>query len=134
MKNHGTSRAAIIAPIFVPLLNIPKARARSFFGNHSAIVLFDAGKRPASPTAKKLRIIMLIERAAVARALSIPNIDHIISEIVRPSLVPILSIILPAKMVTRAYTPRNEDVRKENCVLDHPKPPSAMALQKNGFR
>ena len=40
-------------PMLAPLLNIPKARARSFFGNHSATVLLHAGKLAASPSPRK---------------------------------------------------------------------------------
>src|SRR5687767_13344249 len=46
---RGTSNGVARAPIFVPELKIPVARARSFFGNHSATVFMDAGKFPASP-------------------------------------------------------------------------------------
>src|SRR3977135_1068774 len=41
---HGTRSGVTIAPMFVPALNIPVARARSSCGNHSAIVLMDPGK------------------------------------------------------------------------------------------
>src|SRR5690242_7062390 len=39
-----------IAPAFVPELKMPKANARSFFGNHSATALLLAGKTPDSPS------------------------------------------------------------------------------------
>src|ERR1041384_2883983 len=45
----GTSSGVASAPTLVPALKIPVASARSFFGNHSATVLIDAGKLPASP-------------------------------------------------------------------------------------
>src|SRR5436305_13867159 len=44
----GTASGAKIAPTFEPELKMPVARARSFFGNHSATVLIAAGKLPAS--------------------------------------------------------------------------------------
>src|SRR6186997_1335122 len=54
----GTSSGVASAPIFVPELKIPVARARSFFGNHSATVLIEAGKLPASPNPSKNRTMM----------------------------------------------------------------------------
>src|SRR5437762_11644243 len=39
----------IIAATLVPALKAPVAKARSFFGNHSATALMAAGKLPASP-------------------------------------------------------------------------------------
>src|SRR5438874_13675596 len=47
---HGTTAGATIAPTLLPLLKMPVASARSFFGNHSATVLMAAGKLPASPS------------------------------------------------------------------------------------
>src|SRR5882672_3626156 len=41
--------AATKIPTFVPELKMPVASARSFLGNHSATVLIEAGKAPASP-------------------------------------------------------------------------------------
>src|SRR5260370_40826550 len=49
MAMNGTTNGATRAPTFEPLLKMPVASARSFFGNHSAIVLMEAGKLPASP-------------------------------------------------------------------------------------
>src|SRR5262249_2525153 len=46
---HGTTSGATTAPILVPELKRPVASARSFFGNHSATALIDAGKLPDSP-------------------------------------------------------------------------------------
>ena len=51
----GTSSGVMRAPTFVPALKIPVARARSFLGNHSATVLIDAGKLPASPSPRRKR-------------------------------------------------------------------------------
>src|SRR5208282_4935725 len=47
--NHGTTTGASIAPKLVPALKMPVAKARSFFGNHSATALILAGKTAASP-------------------------------------------------------------------------------------
>ena len=38
-----------MAPTLVPELNIPVAKALSFFGKYSAVVFMAAGKLPASP-------------------------------------------------------------------------------------
>ena len=46
----GTAIGATMAPILVPELNIPVARALSRLGNHSATVLMEAGKFADSPT------------------------------------------------------------------------------------
>src|SRR5918912_870304 len=52
---QGTASGAAIAPTFEPELKMPVASARSFFGNHSATVLIEAGKLPASPRPRKKR-------------------------------------------------------------------------------
>src|SRR2546428_13542483 len=54
---QGTLSGVTIAPTFVPALKMPVANARSFFGNHSATVLIEAGKvsdlpRPQPKSAK----------------------------------------------------------------------------------
>ncbi len=100
--HQGTKRAAIMAPTFAPLLNIPVASARSRFGNHSATVLIDAGKLPPSPMPKALRTMMCMITSRPTKALSIPKRDQTTSEIARPSLVPILSITQPATTVMPA--------------------------------
>jgi hypothetical protein len=64
---QGTNKGVIIAPIFVPELYIPVAKALSFFGNHSAIVLFAAGKLPASVKPRAARHIPKV-KALCARA------------------------------------------------------------------
>ena len=46
---QGTTAGAMIAPTLVPALKRPVAKARSFFGNHSATDLIAAGKLAASP-------------------------------------------------------------------------------------
>ena len=53
--SQGTTAGAMTAPKFDPELNSPVARARSFFGNHSATVLIAAGKFPASAAPRAAR-------------------------------------------------------------------------------
>lgn len=100
--HQGTKSGGIIAPMFALLLKIPVASARSFLGNHSAMVLIDAGKLPASPMPNKLRIITCRVIVLPASAFNIPKTDHMISDKARPNFVPILSIIQPADTVTPA--------------------------------
>jgi len=64
-KNHGTSTP----PMFEPELNIPVARARSLFGNHSAVALMAAGKFPPSPRPSK---ILQTKKPIVALPNSVP--------------------------------------------------------------
>jgi hypothetical protein len=52
---HGTMSGVTIAPMLVPALKTPVARALSFLGNHSATHLMLAGKTPASPNPKAAR-------------------------------------------------------------------------------
>src|SRR5258707_15661252 len=46
---HGARSGVTMAPMLVPALKMPVAKARSFLGNHSATDLMLAGKTPASP-------------------------------------------------------------------------------------
>ena len=55
---HGTISGVSSAPMFVPELNNPVAKARSRFGNHSATTLIAAGKLPASPRPSRKRAPM----------------------------------------------------------------------------
>ena len=93
--HHGTNSAATMAPKFEPLLKMPVARARSRLGNHSATVLMEAGKLPASPTANALRTRMCIVTSRPTKALAMPKMDQTMSDRARPSLVPILSMTQP---------------------------------------
>src|SRR5258706_15629335 len=52
---QGTVSGATMAPTFEPALKMPVAKARSFLGNHSAVVLIAAGKFPDSPTPRAAR-------------------------------------------------------------------------------
>jgi len=72
--------------MFVPELKIPVASARSFFGNHSATALIEAGKFPASP---RPRIRREKARPAVAPML------HATTATAKPRLTPIRSMIRP---------------------------------------
>src|SRR5436190_9554973 len=73
----GTSSGVANAPTFVPALKMPVASARSFFGNHSATVLIEAGKLPASPSPSRnlttIKPITDAERVKVHGAA--PNIE-----------------------------------------------------------
>ena len=100
--HQGIRIAAIMAPKFEPLLKIPVANARSRLGNHSATVLIDAGKLPASPMPNALRTRICIITMRPTKALRIPKIDQTINEIANPILVPILSITQPANTVIPA--------------------------------
>ena len=55
---HGTTSGVTSAPTFVPELKMPVASARSRLGNHSATVLIEAGKLPASPKPSATRASM----------------------------------------------------------------------------
>jgi len=49
MVIHGTTIGVMTAPTLLPALKMPVASARSFFGNHSAMVLIEAGNSPTPP-------------------------------------------------------------------------------------
>ena len=55
---NGTTIGVTIAPMLVPALNSPVAKARSARGNHSATVLMAAGKLPDSPRPSAKRAAM----------------------------------------------------------------------------
>src|ERR1051325_7462197 len=55
---NGTVIGVTTAPMFVPALNSPVAKARSLRGNHSATVLIAAGKLPDSPSPSRKRTTM----------------------------------------------------------------------------
>src|SRR5574344_1953379 len=105
--------AQIIAPTLEPELKMPVASARSFFGNHSATVLIDAGKLPASPAPKRPRAASCAPRLFPAAALKNPAIDHTIREAARHLFVPTLSMIKPTISVNPAWNAVNTDVRME---------------------
>src|SRR5688572_8802656 len=127
---QGTASGVNSAPTFVPELNIPVASARSFFGNHSATVLIDAGKLPASPSPSRKRTIMkptteanevVVEttpnqfRSAApttpigtAHAWAIAAKLQSVIEYANPFFVPNLSINRPTNKSPRAYAVWNE--------------------------
>jgi hypothetical protein len=72
----------------------PVANALSFLGNHSATVLIAAGKFPDSPAANAARAIPK-PKVLFTAACNMAAILQMVIEILYPSLVPILSIILP---------------------------------------
>src|SRR5450432_916085 len=94
IKIQAINGGPAMAAIFVPLLKIPVANARSFLGNHSATDLIAAGKLPDSP---RPSAVLAIPNPSVLDAIecNIAATLHIIIEIVYPSRVPILSINLP---------------------------------------
>jgi hypothetical protein len=98
----GIARGATIAPTLVPELNIPVARALSFFGNHSATVFMAAGKFPASLTPRK-PLQNPKPNAPLARAWPIAAMLHNMTETPYPILVPNLSIRRPAMTMPTPY-------------------------------
>src|SRR5258705_8963315 len=52
---HGARSGVTMAPMLVPALKMPVAKARSFLGNHSATDLMLAGETPASPKPREER-------------------------------------------------------------------------------
>ena len=56
-----------MAPILAPALKIPTAKARSFFGNHSATALTPAGKLPDSPRPKAKRAIQIFLQGGLSQ-------------------------------------------------------------------
>ena len=92
-----TMKGAKIAPMLVEASKTPVAKARSFFGNHSATVLIAAGKLPDSPIPRPKRAIInpIKLNAGLIAACNIPKKLHIAIERVYPILVPSLSIVPP---------------------------------------
>src|ERR1700735_1736750 len=74
-KINGTIIEAIPAPILVPELKIPVAKALSFLGNHSATDLIAAGKFPDSPRPSPDRAMVKpsVERASACATANIPQ-------------------------------------------------------------
>src|SRR2546430_9792147 len=64
---NGTMSGVRIAPVFVPALKMPVARARSSLGNHSPTLLMAPGKLADSPRPRSARAAL---KAAVVRARS----------------------------------------------------------------
>src|SRR5689334_16225353 len=98
----GTIAAATRIPTFVPALKIPVANARSFRGNHSATVLMQAGKFPASPRPNANRAVANPATELTA-AWAIAAILQKNTESEKPFLVPNQSITRPATSKPIAY-------------------------------
>ena len=95
-----TSGGVITAPMFEPQLNQPVASARSFLGNHSATVLTAAGKFPASPMPRMIRITT--NPATVAtRPCDMAATFHTRNVIASPTRVPTRSMNRPTNIIPR---------------------------------
>src|SRR5690349_7082433 len=87
---NGTVKGAVMAPMFVPELKIPVAKALSFLGNHSATVFTAAGKFPASLNPRTERAVI---KPVTVRTKACPTDARlqVINARAYPVLVPILS-------------------------------------------
>src|SRR4029450_8048747 len=83
-----------IAATLLPALKIPVAKARSFFGNHSATDLMAAGKLPLSPKPSIARQ-KLSPSAEPASACSAAAADHHTTDTAYPTRVPKRSMNFP---------------------------------------
>src|SRR6267142_3561168 len=63
---HGARSGVTMAPMLVPALKMPVAKARSFLGNHSATDLMLAGKTPASPKPSAKRAAAKLKKEPAA--------------------------------------------------------------------
>src|ERR1700733_1972725 len=97
MVIQATSGGAIIAPKLDPLLHTPIASVRASGGTQVAAALANAGQAPASPTARRPRKKPRLSGPR-ANAVSIPEIDHHVTDRVRPFPTPRRSSIQPAKL------------------------------------
>src|SRR5256885_2204283 len=114
---QGTSSGAMIAPVLVPALKIPAARARSRLGNHSATVLMAPGKLADSPSPSRARAA---EKPAVVRAKACPIAAtlHATTAMANPRRTPITSSSRPAARNPNAYTMVNQDTTSPYCASD----------------
>ncbi len=95
MKIIGTAMGAAIAPTLHPAFMMPAANARSFLGNHSAMVLTQAGKFPASPRPNRNRA-MLNPVMVLMKACDMQARLQKMTETEKPLRVPIQSRNRPA--------------------------------------
>jgi hypothetical protein len=104
---HGTMSGVRIAPVFVPALKMPVARARSSLGNHSPTLLMAPGKLADSPRPSSARAAM---KAAVVRASAWPIAAtlHTTTAVAKPRRTPTRSSQSPATRKPIAYTSVNE--------------------------
>ncbi len=104
---HGTMSGVRIAPVLVPALKMPVARARSSLGNHSPTLLMAPGKLADSPRPRSARAA---ENAAVVRASAWPIAArlHTTTAVAKPRRTPTRSSQRPAIRKPNAYTRVNE--------------------------
>src|SRR5712691_10749212 len=104
---HGTMSGVRIAPVLVPALKMPVARARSSLGNHSPTLLIAPGKLADSPRPSSARAA---ENAAVVRASAWPIAArlHTTTAVAKPRRTPTRSSQRPAIRKPNAYTNVNE--------------------------
>src|SRR5437667_12021123 len=100
---HGTMSGVRIAPVLVPALKMPVARARSSLGNHSPTLLMAPGKLADSPRPSSARAA---ENAAVVRASAWPIAArlHTTTAVAKPRRTPTRSSQRPAIRNPNAYT------------------------------
>ena len=91
-----------MAPMLLPELNRPVAKARSFFGNHSVMVFMAAGKLADSPAPSMKRAAARWKKLAAA-ACRHPAKLHTAMAMVYDMRVPNLSIKRPASYMPIAY-------------------------------
>src|SRR5437867_12234837 len=114
---NGTMSGVRIAPVFVPALKMPVARARSSLGNHSPTLLIAPGKLADSPRPSSARAA---ENAAVVRAKAWPIAArlHTTTAVAKPRRTPTRSSHRPAKRKPNAYTRLNQDTPSPYCDFD----------------
>ena len=114
---QGTSSGVTIAPVLVPALKIPAARARSRFGNHSATVLIAPGKLADSPSPSRARAAA---NPAVVRAKAVLIAARLqaTTAIAKPRRTPMRSSSRPAARNPNAYIRLNEDTTTPYCDSD----------------
>ena len=91
---YAINGAATTEPNEAPAPKIPCAIARSFDGNHSALLLVAPGQLPAS-LKPSMALNMLNEKMDLAKACNAIDTLQALIEITIPILVPMASIILP---------------------------------------
>src|SRR5213594_2074935 len=114
---QGTMSGVRIAPVFVPALKMPVARARSSLGNHSPTLLMAPGKFADSPKPSSARAA---ENAAVVRASAWPIAARLqtTTAVAKPRRTPTRSSHHPAPKKPNAYTRVNEYTTRAYCDSD----------------
>src|SRR5687768_9473217 len=108
VASHGTTIGAANAPMLVPAFTKPNANARSLRGNHSEIVLVQAGKFGDSATPKNARASRNPVKV-LANACDIDATLHAISATAKPVRTPIRSSKAPDASCPKAYDSANAD-------------------------